>query len=98
MSGPRLALHKPRTLGPLDLSGLQMDCCDLGDNAGYVRCHPHKLRRASGPCCLRDGMDLHSIRLVMGHRPLDVLQRCLALAWENIERAHGMQSPVYMPL
>jgi len=43
---------------------------------------------------LRDGMDLHSLRMLMGHSDLSVLQRYLALAGEDIERAHKAHSPV----
>jgi site-specific recombinase XerD len=38
-------------------------------------------------------MDLHSMRMLMGHSTLDVLQRCLALAGEGFERAHKAHSP-----
>ena len=44
--------------------------------------------------CLRDRMDLHNLRLLMGHDSLAVLQRYLALAGEDIERAHVAHSPV----
>jgi site-specific recombinase XerD len=39
-------------------------------------------------------MDLHSLRLLMGHSSLAVLQRYLALAGEDLERAHIAHSPV----
>ena len=50
--------------------------------------------RTLAPMCLRDGMDLHSLRLLMGHSSLAVLQRYLALAGEETERAHKLRSPV----
>ena len=56
--------------------------------------YPHKFRRTFALWCLRDGMDLHSLRLLMGHSSLGVLQRYLALAGEDIERAHRLHSPV----
>jgi len=80
--------------GPLTLRGLQMMFRNLGEKAGVVPCHPHKSRRTFALWCLRDGMDLHSLRLLMGHRSLAVLQRYLALAGEDIERAHKLHSPV----
>jgi site-specific recombinase XerD len=38
-------------------------------------------------------MDLHSLRMLMGHSDLSILQRYLALAGEDIERAHIAHSP-----
>ena len=80
--------------GPLTLRGLQMVFRNLGEKAGVSPCHPHKFRRTFALWCLRDGMDLHSLRLLMGHSSLAVLQRYLALAGEDIERAHKLHSPV----
>ena len=39
-------------------------------------------------------MYLHSLCLLMGHSNLTVLQRYLALAVEDVERAHIAHSPV----
>jgi integrase/recombinase XerD len=72
-------------------------CKRLGEKAG-VKCHPRRFRRTFALWCLRDGMDLHSLRLLTGHSSLDVLQRYLALAVEDIERAQKLHSPVDNPL
>ena len=56
-------------------------------------CAPHRFRRTFTLWCLRDGMDLHSLRMLMGHSSLAVLQRYLALAGEDVERAHKAHSP-----
>ncbi len=83
-----------RERGPLSYRGLGMVCKCLGERAGVTPCHPHRFRRTFALWCLRDGMDLHSLRLLMGHSSLAVLQRYLALAGEDIERAHKLHSPV----
>ena len=44
--------------------------------------------------CLSDGMALHSLRSLMGLTAPSVLQTHLALAGEDIERAHKLHSPV----
>jgi integrase/recombinase XerC/integrase/recombinase XerD len=80
--------------GALTMRGLEMVCRNLGNKAGVQRCHPHKFRRTFALWCLRGGCDLHSLRLMMGHSGLQVLQRYLALAGEDIERAHKLHSPV----
>lgn len=80
--------------GRLTLRGLEIVCRNLGERAGVSPCHPHKFRRTFALWCLRGGCDLHSLRLMMGHSGLQVLQRYLALAGEDIERAHKLHSPV----
>ncbi|MHB0858012.1 MAG: tyrosine-type recombinase/integrase [Anaerolineae bacterium] len=79
--------------GPLSLSGLQTILRRLGERAGVAPCGPHRFRRTFALWCLRDGMDLHSLRLLMGHSDLTVLQRYLALGAEDIARAHAAHSP-----
>jgi len=78
---------------PLGIHGLQTMLHRLGRRVGVMPCAPHRLRRTFALWCLRDGMDLHSLRMLMGHSTLDVLQRYLALAGEDIERAHKAHSP-----
>ena len=53
--------------GPLTLSGLQTVLRNFGEKAGVLPCHPHRFRRTFALCCLRDGMGLYSLRLLMGH-------------------------------
>ena len=79
---------------PLTRHGLQTMLRRLGARAGVTPCGPHRFRRTFALWCLRDGMDLHSLRMLMGHSSLAVLQRYLALAGEDIERAHIAHSPV----
>jgi len=78
---------------PLGIHGLQTMLHRLGRQVGVMPCAPHRLRRTFALWCLRDGMDLHSLRMLMGHSTLDVLQRYLALAGEDVERAHKAHSP-----
>ena len=75
------------------MHGLQTVLVRLGKRAGVKPCAPHRFRRTFALWCLRDGMDLHSLRLLMGHASLDILQRYLALAGEDVERAHRAHSP-----
>lgn len=55
---------------------------------------PHRFRRTFALRHLRDGMDLHSLRILMGHSHLSILQRYPALAGEDIGQAHVAHSPV----
>ena len=73
----------------LTMHGVQVMLRRLGERAGVKPCGPHRFRRTFALWCLRDGMDLHSLRLLMGHSTLAVLQRYLALAGEDIGRFHS---------
>ena len=77
----------------LSARGMQIMIHRLGRKAGVRPCGPHRFRRTFALWMLRDGCDLHSLRLLMGHSDLTVLQRYLALAGEDIERAHKAHSP-----
>lgn len=65
--------------GPLSVHGLQIMLQRLGRKAGVRPCAPHRFRRTFALWCLRDGLDLHTLRLMMGHSTLAVLQTYLAL-------------------
>ncbi|MGI6367895.1 MAG: tyrosine-type recombinase/integrase [Anaerolineae bacterium] len=81
------------TAQALTPNGLQTVLRRLGKQTGVQPCSPHRFRRTFALWCLRDGMDLHSLRMLMGHSSLAVLQRYLALAGEDVERAHKAHSP-----
>lgn len=88
------AYHNGEETGkPLLQSGLQIMLRKLGEDVGVTPCSPHRFRRTFALWCLRDGMDLHTLRHLMGHSSLDVLQRYLALDGQDIERAHKAHSP-----
>jgi site-specific recombinase XerD len=78
----------------MGIHGLQTMLHRLGRSVDVMPCAPHRFRRTFALWCLRDGMDLHSLRMLMGHGSLDVLQQYLALAGQDVERAHKAHSPV----
>ena len=80
--------------GYLTRHGVQLAFVRLGRKAGVAPCGPHRFRRTFALWSLRHGMDLHSLRLLMGHSDLTVLTRYLKLAGEDLQRAHKQHSPV----
>lgn len=66
----------------------------LGKKAQVWPCNPHRFRRTFALWMLRDGCDLYTLRLFMGHSDLTVLQRYLAIAGEDLEKAHRDHGPV----
>lgn len=77
----------------LTQSGLQSGLRRLGEATGVMPCSPHRFRRTFALWMLRSGCDLHSLRMLMGHSSLDVLQRYLRLDGSDVERAHKAHSP-----
>lgn len=80
--------------GPLQVNGLRSALRRVGDIAGVHPCSPHRFRRTFALWCLRDGMDMESLRKLMGHSNFAVISRYLRLAGEDIERVHRAHSPV----
>ncbi len=80
--------------GRLSVHGLQTMIRRTARKAGVENCGPHRFRRTFAVWCLRDGMDLRSLQMLMGHSSLAVLQRYLSLDTADLERAHAMHSPV----
>ena len=54
----------------------------------------HSFRRAFALNCLRNGMDVFSLQLLMGHADLQVLRRYLAQTDDDLRLAHAKASPV----
>lgn len=82
-----------KQLAPLQPTGCRYAYGDF-EKAGVTPCGPHRFRRTFALWLLRDGVDLHSLRVLMGHSDLAVLQRYLAIAGEDVERVHREHSPV----
>lgn len=55
---------------------------------------PHRLRRTFATWCLRSGCDIETLRRLMGHSSLAVLQGYLALVETDLKNAHGQHSPL----
>jgi site-specific recombinase XerD len=62
--------------------------------ANVKRATPHMFRRAFALNCLRAGMDVYSLKELMGHEDLQVLERYLKLTKGDVEAAHRQFAPV----
>lgn len=54
----------------------------------------HDFRRFFALACIRNGMNLHALRRLMGHSDLQILQRYLALSNEDLHHGHELAGPV----
>ncbi|MGQ9676559.1 MAG: tyrosine-type recombinase/integrase [Chloroflexota bacterium] len=79
--------------GRMTKSGLQTTLVRIGRSVGVTPCMPHRFRRTFAIWCLRSGMDLERLRILMGHETLAVLKQYLAIAGEDVETAHREHSP-----
>jgi site-specific recombinase XerD len=62
--------------------------------AGVPHLTAHALRRTFAIQCLRSGMDIHTLRMLMGHTDIDVLRRYLDFAQADLQAAHARHSPL----
>ena len=65
----------------------------LGRRAG-IRASPHMVRRFFAVGWLRNGGDLRSLQLLLGHQSISTTERYLALADDDLVEAHGKHSPL----
>ncbi len=76
--------------------GLQQVVIDIGQRAGITPLGPHRLRRTFATWSLRSGCDIETLRRLMGHSSLSVLQGYLALVETDLKKAHTEHSPMRM--
>lgn len=88
------ALWIGRSGNRLSESGLQMLLRRKARRAGVPEPSPHDFRRAFALERLRAGVDLLTLSKLMGHESLQVLNRYLKQAGEDLQRVAKMSSPV----
>ncbi|NOZ27953.1 MAG: tyrosine-type recombinase/integrase [Chloroflexi bacterium] len=90
--------HAPMWIGRtgkrLTVSGLFQAMRRRGRQAGVWPVGPHRFRRTFAIWALRNGMDVHHLRAILGHADLQMAQRYLALAKDDLIEAHRLASPV----
>ena len=66
----------------------------LQGRSGVRHLTAHALRRTFAITCLRNGMDVHSLRLLMGHADLDMLKQYLDFTEHDLSAAHARYGPL----
>ena len=64
---------------------------ELGRRAGVVPCTPHRFRRTFAITMARNGVNIHMIAKLMGHKDITVLKRYLDITQEDLREAHSKQ-------
>lgn len=78
----------------LTYGGLRQIMRRRAEQAGIATPSLHAFRRTFALTCLRNGMDVFSLQLLMGHADLQVLRRYLAQTEGDVKKAHDANSPV----
>ena len=74
--------------------GMQRLLQRIGERAGVPHCHAHTFRRTCALMCLRRGMDLHRLAVLLGHADIGVLKRYLPFVEQDLHDAHERYGPV----
>lgn len=83
-----------RTGAPLSMAGALESLQRLGERVLGRHLGAHALRRAFATCAIRNGCDLETLRRLLGHTSLAVLQHYAALTDADLQHAHRQATPL----
>ena len=78
----------------LTYTGLRLLLKRRAQKAGVEYQPPHSFRRLFALTMLRNGIDVFSLQLLMGHADLQMLRQYLKQAGSDLQEAHNQASPV----
>lgn len=79
---------------PMTGNALMLFFRRIQGRSGVRHVTAHALRRTYAITCLRNGMDIHSLRLLMGHADLDMLKQYLDFTEHDLSAAHARYGPL----
>jgi integrase/recombinase XerD len=91
VDAPLFVTHQNR---PLDRTQLGKTLAKAGDRAGVSDVHPHRFRHTFAICYLRNGGDIYTLQMMLGHTTLDMVRVYLQIAQTDVDAAHRKASPV----
>jgi integrase/recombinase XerD len=78
---------------PLNPNALRLVINSLGEKAGVRKCHPHRFRHTFAITYLRSGGDVFTLKALLGHSDLTMVQHYVHIADVDVEQAHRKASP-----
>ncbi len=79
---------------PMDKDSMYKMIQVIGDQAGVKRATVHRFRHTFAINYLRNGGDPWSLRMMLGHATMQMVENYLALAEADLVNKHNMASPV----
>jgi site-specific recombinase XerD len=83
----------PGTLFWLTRDGVKMLLRRIQAESGLHNLHAHKLRHTAATKLVRSGIDLHTVRRILGHQQLSTVEIYLSLDNNDIKEKHNAASP-----
>lgn len=90
---PEAPLFLGKFRRPLNRDALRQLIKGLGTKAGVAKCHPHRFRHTFAITYLRSGGDIFTLKSLLGHGSLDMVQHYARVAEVDVEQAHRKASP-----
>ena len=78
----------------IDRTSLGKILAGAGDRCGIIDVHPHRFRHTFAINYLRNGGDIYTLQMILGHTTLDMVKTYLQIAQSDLETAHRRASPV----
>jgi len=86
-AGPRDPLFATRSGAPMQRTTLGQMVARMGDRAGVANVHPHRFRHTFAINFLRNGGNVLTLRELLGHESLAMVQRYARIVEADIDRA-----------
>jgi integrase/recombinase XerD len=78
---------------PFNRDALRQLVNSLGAKAGVKKCHPHRFRHTFAITYLRSGGDIFTLKSLLGHGCLEMVEHYARIAEVDVEQAHRKASP-----
>ena len=78
---------------PFNRDALRQLINSLGAKVGIKKCHPHRFRHTFAITYLRSGGDIFTLKALLGHGSLDMVEHYARIAEVDVEQAHRKASP-----
>ena len=92
-SDPDAPLFTGKLNRPFNRDALSQLINSLGAKVGIKKCHPHRFRHTFAITYLRSGGDIFTLKALLGHGSLDMVEHYARIAEVDIEQAHRKASP-----
>jgi integrase/recombinase XerD len=78
---------------PMNRDALRQLLGSLGQKAQVRKCHPHRFRHTFAIAYLRSGGDLFTLKSLLGHSTLEMVEHYPRIAEVDVEQANRKASP-----